>query len=138
MATSFELRGTKAMKRKIERIAREFPNRVERSLRVEAELVMTDSKKNYVPVDLGALRDSGFVGNVERRGEELSVTLAFGGPTAPYAIIQHERPDFVHPVGSWKYLEIPLNQAIPGMARRIAASLRLRDDRGRFISGSAA
>ena len=125
MAASFEFRGTRAMARKIDRIAREFPSRVEQSLRVEAELVMTESKKSFVPVDTGALRSSGHVQPVERRGRELSVTLAFGGPAAPYAIFVHEDPDAHHPVGSWKYLEIPLRAAIPGMARRIAAEVKL-------------
>lgn len=150
MAASFELRGTKAMKRKIERIAEQFPNRVERALRVEAELVMTRSKKDLVPVDLGPLRSSGHVKDVERRDKELSVTLAFGDAAAPYAIAVHEHPSAFSPpswegkaisdIGKWsedgrgpKYLERAINEAIPGMARRIAASLRLRDERGRFV-----
>lgn len=150
MAPSFEWKGTKAMQRKIERIAREFPNRVERSLRLEAEFVMTRSKKEFVPVDLGTLRSSGHVDNVERKGKDLSVTLAYGGASAPYALSVHEHPS-AHSPPSWegkavsdiakwsedgrgpKYLERPLMQAVSGMARRIAASLRLRDERGRFI-----
>lgn len=150
MATSFELKGTRAMQRKIERIARDFPNKVEQSLRVEAELVMTDSKKNFVPVDLGTLRSSGHVGSVERAGRDLSVTLDYGGASAPYALAVHEHPSTHSPpswegkavtdISNWsldgrgpKYLERPLNNALKGMARRIAASLRLRDEGGRFI-----
>lgn len=125
MTLPFELRGAKAMQRKIERIAREHANRVERALRVEAELIMTQSKRDFVPVDLGVLRASGRVENVLRRGRDLEVSLVYGDASAPYALIQHENPDFAHRVGSWKYLEIPLNEAIPGMNARIAAEVRL-------------
>jgi hypothetical protein len=143
MAASFEIKGAKAMQRKIERIARDFPNRVERALRVEAEVeVMTPAKKSIrggegVPVDIGPLRSSGHVKDVERRGKELSVAMGFGGPAGAgnlgetnkeyvgYAIIQHENPNFAHKVGSWKYLETPLMRAIPGMAQRIADEVKL-------------
>lgn len=125
MTLPFELRGAKAMQRKIERIAKEYANRVERALRVEAELIITRSKRDFVPVDLGALRDSGHAENVRRRGRDLEVSLVYGDASAPYALIQHENPDFAHRVGSWKYLEIPLNEAIPGMDARIAAEVRL-------------
>lgn len=153
MAATFELKGTKAMQRKIERIAQQFPNKIERALRIEAELVMTDSKRNFVPVDLGTLRSSGHVGNVERKGKDLSVTLDYGGAAAPYALAVHEHPSDHSPpswegkaltdISDWskdgrgpKYLERPLMAAIPGMARRIAAALRLRDERGRFVRES--
>jgi hypothetical protein len=153
MAASFEIKGTKAMQRKIERIARDFPNKVEQLLRIEAELVMTDSKKNFVPVDLGTLRSSGHVGDVERSGRDLSVTLDYGGAAAPYALAVHEHPSASSPpswegkavtdISNWsvdgrgpKYLERPLMSAVAGMARRIAASLRTRDTRGRFVRES--
>jgi hypothetical protein len=114
-----------------------------RALRVEAEVeVMTPAKKSIrggegVPVDLGPLRSSGHVKDVERRGKELSVAMGFGGPAGAgnlgetnreyvgYAIIQHENPNFHHTVGSWKYLEIPFNRAIVGMAERIAKEVKL-------------
>lgn len=151
--TSFELRGTKAMQRRIRVLASQFPNRVEQALRIEAELILTRSKRDFVPVDLGPLRASGFVHDVERKGKELSVTLAFGGAAAPYAIAVHEHPSAHSPpswegkaisdIGKWsedgrgpKYLERPLMAAVAGMARRIAASLRLRDEKGRFVRES--
>ncbi len=90
----------------------------------QAENVMADSKDNYVPVRDGALKSTGHVQLPERRGRQVEVTLAYGGPEAPYALVQHENPDLSHRAGkSWKYLEKPLMAAVPSMAREIAAEL---------------
>lgn len=79
------------------------------TLRTEGEAIMTDVKASRpgkgVPVDTGALRSSGVV-----RGPELAspgnpqVRLTFGGPSAPYALVQHERLDYTHSVGEPRYL----------------------------------
>lgn len=117
------------------------------ALRVEAELIMTDSKQHYVPVDLGTLRSSGHVLPVHiERGQEVSVELVYGGAAAPYALIQHEVEEFNHVVGEWKYLEKPLRKAVAGMQQRLAERVarlmkgesvpsapRQRDSRGRFV-----
>ncbi len=92
---------------------------------IEAELIMTKSKQSFVPVRLGALRGSGFVEPAKRQGRLVVIRLVYGGTAAPYAIIQHERLDFKHKVGEAKYLERPMNQAIPGMAKRMARTLDL-------------
>jgi hypothetical protein len=121
----FKLRGTKAMQRKIERIARDFPNKAEGALRVEAEVIKTVSQRDFVPVKEGILRGSAFVSPVERKGNEISVTIGYGGAAKDYALRQHEEPSYKHKVGSWKYLELPLRAAIPGMAERIAAKVKV-------------
>lgn len=89
-----------------------------------AEKIMTDSKENYVPVDTGALRASGHVQLPEIIGDSVKVELGFGGPAGSgnhggetnvedvgYAIYVHEDPDAYHPVGQWKYLEVPVRNA---------------------------
>ena len=91
----------------------------------EAEAVMTISKEQYVPVDTGALRASGFVQLPVYTGKVASVTLGFGGPSAPYAVIVHEDLTKRHPVGQAKYLEIPLRARIAGM--RSVLAMRTRD-----------
>jgi hypothetical protein len=132
-----ELRGAKTMQRKLETMARRFPDRVAGALRIEAELVMTRSKREFVPVDLGVLRSSGHVRDPERQGKEVSVTMAYGGAAAAYATAVHEHPSGSSPP-SWqgktvhfspdgrgpKYLERPMREAIPGMAERMAARLQ--------------
>lgn len=122
---SFQLKGSRAMQRRMRRIARTQVGRVEGALRMEAEEIMTRSKRDFVPVDLGALRTSGHVKPPERSGRDVSVTLAYGGPAAPYALIQHEALHFSHRVGGPKYLERPLRDAIPGMNQRLAKRLGL-------------
>jgi hypothetical protein len=120
-----KLTGEEAMLRKLRKLERTYPDKMELAITVEAELIMTRSKSSFVPVRLGALRTSGHVEKAERVGRIVLVRLVYGGVSAPYAIIQHERLDFQHKVGEAKYLERPLNQAVPGMAKRMARTLDL-------------
>ena len=113
------------MLRKIRKLQRTYPDKMEMAITVEAELIMTRSKASFVPVKLNALRSSGHVEKAERVGRIVLVRLVYGGVSAPYAIIQHERLDFQHKVGQAKYLERPLNEAVPGMAKRMARTLDL-------------
>lgn len=107
---------------------------------------MARSKSEFVPVDLGTLRASGTVKPVKRSGTNYSVTLYYGGPSAPYALAVHEHPS-EHSPPSWrgkgvedilavrtripwsldgrgpKYLERPLLQAMDGMAERLGARI---------------
>lgn len=86
------------------------------------EVMMPDSKENYCPFDLGALRDSGTVFR-----DENFVYAEYGSPAAPgrgkdatppseYAVDQHENPTYDHRAetghggGQWKYLEEPLTK----------------------------
>lgn len=65
--------------------------RLIQAMREEGERVMARAKE-LVPVDLGVLRDSGFV-TVEtgRRGPDaITATVGFGGASFPYAIYLHE------------------------------------------------
>lgn len=87
----------------LERKMKEVP---EKGLRAIGEEVMTDVKNNRhgkgVPEEDGHLRSSGTVEGPKADG---TVVLAFGGPAAPYAIVQHERVDYHHPdVGEARYL----------------------------------
>lgn len=90
----------------------------------EAEIVMTDAKENYVPVDQGILRASGFVNPPQADGDEVSVTMGFGGAASDYAIVQHERMDFKHTTGGPKFLERPVMSVARTLAQRIAARIK--------------
>lgn len=151
MATTiqFKLKGDEEMQARLRRLANVAPGRMSQALRLEAEEIMSASKRRYVPVDLGTLRSSGHVKPVERRGKDISVTLAYGNAAAPYALSVHEHPSR-HSPPAWrgkrpeqilsvrqrrpwvlslgggrgpKYLERPIKQSIPGMAGRIAKQL---------------
>jgi len=69
-----------------------------------AEMIMPDSKRNYVPVDTGALMRSGTVlpPTTDTSGR-ITVTLGYG---EPYARIVHDRPPSIGQ-GKVKYLEKP-------------------------------
>lgn len=100
----FEFKGIEKMSGKLKKIAANHPDRVAAALRIEGELIMTDSKRNYVPVDLGVLRSSGHVGPVTRGGKmgrEMSITLSYGGAASAYALAVHEHPS-PHSPPSWR------------------------------------
>lgn len=111
----------------IRRVAKSFPDKALGALRVEAEVEMTESKRR-VPVEHGTLRASGFVAT-SRNGSNLSAVLSYGGAAEDYAIVQHERLDFLHPRGGQaKYLESVLNESRPFMLARLARRLNLENE----------
>lgn len=92
---------------------------------VDATNQLLAMSNDLVPVDTGALRDSG----VAAVADELTVVhgeVAYGttGTTDIEAIEQHERLDFAHPVGQAKFLEQPF----------YANANDLRDTMGKGIS----
>lgn len=101
------------------------PASVVETLVMTSERIITASKQSYVPVDLGALRASGFVAPPIQEGSRISVEMGFGGPSAPYAVVQHEDLTLRHTVGQAKYLEIPFRAIVQGMPAVMA--MRARD-----------
>jgi hypothetical protein len=92
-----------------------------------AQLVYEESQR-LVPVDTGALRDSG---RVSQDGLEAAISYGAedgagrnGQDTAKYAVPQHERLDFEHPNGQAKYLEIPMHSQAEKVAEVIVGGLR--------------
>lgn len=90
----------------------------------EAEKIMTDSKSNYVPVDLNTLRASGTVLPPKKTGTRVEVEMGYGGAAKAYAIVQHERLGYRHTVGGPKYLERPFLAAMPTLGRNLAEGVR--------------
>lgn len=88
-------------------------------LYTEANLIMTRSKADFVPVDLGTLRGSGHVQDPETDRTKVTVTMGYGGAASAYALVQHERTDYHHTVGQAKYLEQPVLEAAGGLGNRI-------------------
>jgi hypothetical protein len=116
--------GATRLANKIQAAAQAGPQAVGMALYQEAEAIMTASKETYVPVDTGALRASGRVEPPIALGAVLAVTMGFGGPSAPYAVIVHEDLTKRHPVGQAKYLEIPLRARLAGMPSVLAMRAR--------------
>lgn len=101
------------------------PRQLAGALFVEANRIMTISKRDHVPVDQGTLRASGFVARPAVTKRKAAVTMGYGGAAAQYALVQHERTDFRHTVGGPKYLERPVRAARRGIGRRMAKHLDL-------------
>jgi len=112
--------GLRTVSRQLQAASESVVPTVGASLFQEAETILTLSKTDYVPVDTGALRASGFVEPPIIASSQVSVTLGFGGPAAPYAVIVHEDLTKRHTVGQAKYLEVPLKARLQGMPAVLA------------------
>ncbi len=76
-------------------------------LKADLDDLMEIIKQDYVPIDTGELKDSGYVDEPEISGDGSGYDVIIGF-TAEHALIQHERLDYNHPHGQAKYLEGPL------------------------------
>jgi hypothetical protein len=124
------VRGADEMIRKLKVFASKYPDHVAKALYQEAQIEVTEMKRR-TPVDTtpnaphpGNLRNSIHAEEPERRGRNISVTIATGAQ-APYAIYVHENPDAIHPVGEWKFMESVINESRSHMADRIARRIHL-------------
>ena len=121
---SLTLKGVDVVLKNLRQIQTNVPDSAGAALFNRAEVIMTDSKQNYVPVDTGALRGSGHVQQPVKSGNEIAVTMGYGGVANAYAIPQHERLDYNHTVGGPKYLERPLLEHGKTLARDLANDLK--------------
>lgn len=140
---SVQVKGTREFKARLAALIAKYPRAIKSALFLEANLIMTDSKEHYVPVNReigkgGTLRDSGIVQKPVQEGLKIYVRMGFGGEAMPYAEAVHEHlsrhspPTWQgKPILNWsipgtgpKYLEIPFRKAEKGMANRLAAHLK--------------
>ena len=87
-----------------------------------ASIIMTEAKER-APVDVGSLRNSGYVTLPVTRGGDTFVEAGFGGAAKAYAVVQHEELSYRHEVGEAKYLENAINakeQEVQERVRRMA------------------
>lgn len=143
----------------LNRLGKKAPKVLSSALFQVAEEIIGKSKENFVPVDFGHLRNSGFVELPKISGGKVTVEAGFGGPAGKgnvgstsnkisvgYAIVVHENPRSgrtggVSPkgkkyqtwstVGQWKYLEQPFNDAQRNMDERLAGLIRRAEPRFR-------
>lgn len=129
-----KVEGLDQVKARLAAFVTKYPEQVKSSLKTEAELIMTDSKKE-VPVDTGSLRSSGFVDQPKQTGQTISIKLGYGGIatkinpksgeiTAVYAIYVHENMNVHHEVGKAKFLQDPIYKAKNRMLFRIASRVK--------------
>lgn len=119
MGASFSLRGASEMRRRMEAMTREVPERAGKALHEEGESVLAASQA-IVPVETGALKETGRVTEVEIGDGEIAVAVTYGDETVLYAAAVHESES-----PGAKYLERPLRDAVGGMARRLADRIKV-------------
>jgi hypothetical protein len=115
--------GIPEFRRKMAALRTGTPRQIGAALYQEGQHIMTRSKSEFVPVDTGTLRASGQVTLPRQESGRVVVELGYGGAASAYALVQHERMDFHHPVGQAKYLEQPVNEAAAGFGQRIASRI---------------
>lgn len=119
MRFDIQIKGLDRLFAKLEHGKQTRPQAVAAALYQEAETIMAAAKE-ITPLDTGALRNSGHVQLPVITPQQVTVRMGFGGAAASYAIYVHENLTARHPVGQAKYLEVPVNRARKGLAKRIA------------------
>ena len=123
---------------RLRRRLHDAPNRAQRilgsGLKTQAERIMTVSKRDWVPVDKGPLRASGFVHEPQFRGRtKVEIRLSYGGAASSYALKQHEDTSLNHPTGGRAhYLSGPVREASGSLGKRVAATMKRDAGKGIF------
>jgi len=144
MATKSRYGGVSEMRNRLKKLAQNYPKKVAGAIYVEAQIIMTESKRRCpVAPDGGTLRASGKVDKpVIEPGGNVSVTMSYGGAAQAYALAVHEHFS-EHSPWTWvmaemsgrginwnaegtgpKFLEEPINEALPNLNARIAARIK--------------
>lgn len=96
----------------------------------EAEKVMKVSKEQQVPVDTGNLKSTGQVQLPVISGSSVQVVMGYGNSAVDYALVVHEDLTARHHSGQKaKYLEDPLNEALPQFDQNMSKALQEVIDR---------
>lgn len=123
------VRGAGNVIRNLQKAQERMVNAVATGLYLEGNNHMGISKRR-VPVDLGALKGSGYVTLPEVTATDVTVELGYGGPAKKYAIVQHERLDYNHPDGGQaKYLESVVDERRNSILSNVAALAKRAFDR---------
>ncbi len=133
MAQQTTVQSFDAAARRVRKFGRILDKGFPAGMRTIGEEVMTDVKDSRrgkgVPRDMGDLASTGRVtgkGKVARTGiiGDASLTLSFGGQASLYALIQHERLDFMHRLGEPRYLVRGLERWSPARSPAWASYVR--------------
>ena len=128
LTLTYEIGDAREIRREFEGRAEDLRQALGEALWTEAEIEMTESKM-LVPVDTGALRDTGKVDRLEFTPEGIEVVLKFGG-LAPngtlvdYAAAVHEDAEMFHDDGQAFFLSSVLDDSADDMLGRVAARVR--------------
>lgn len=129
-----QIKGLEKTNKILKDLGKRAPDILGSALFQVSEEVIGKAKKDFVPVQFGHLKNSGFVELPKKTRNGVTVELGFGGPAGKgnvggdknkisvgYALIVHEDLTLIHPrSGEAKYLEKPFNQAQKRLDKKIA------------------
>lgn len=92
---NFDIRGIPEVKQRL-MVEKEKVERAVNRAMVSVANDIFNRADQLVPVDEGILRSSGRL-DVKPKQAGIEITITYGGASASYAIVQHERLDFWHP-----------------------------------------
>jgi hypothetical protein len=141
ISIGFSVAEKKLFAQELRKVGDRVVEALDQALHVEAERIMGTSKEVYVPVETGALRDSGHVQPTKHGADEFYVVMGYGNNAVSYAVWVHEIPPppgnepvpgfrrhgaaIGKPPGQqYKFLERPVMESISGMPFRLARSVR--------------
>jgi len=108
----------------------------ETALYQAGSIIMTEAKKR-APLDVGTLRNSGYVTLPTTSSDGTFVEVGFGGAAKAYAVKQHEELSYNHEVGEAKYLERAISAKEAEVRNRIARLTDRALETGRAPSGGS-
>ena len=124
MPSGASLNGVEQMRARLRRLSAGFPDMVVAALYQETEVEVKEVKRR-TPVDTGVLRGTIHQVGPTRRGRTIYTLIAAGGPSAPYAVYEHEDLDAFHKVGQAKFIESVIMESRPYLAARVARRIEL-------------
>lgn len=129
MSGTFRLVGADQLAIKLRQAGEKAMPIVAGALNEIGDEIMVESKRQ-TPWLTGALRNSGQNYGPETQGQEVTVTLGYGGTSIPYALYQHEGVGFAHPRGGKAhFLSDPVRARGARIGAQLAAKLRGRLER---------
>jgi hypothetical protein len=122
---SADFRGFEDFQRRLVALAKADPwTRTAAGVLKQRAFRIYEVSQRLVPVDLGALKASGFVSLPDIQGDWIEITIGYGGPAAPYAFYVHEDLEAFHDDGQAKYLEIPFLAERDGMIHQLREAVK--------------
>ncbi len=126
------------MNRKILKVAKRMPGKARKAVFTRAEIVLTRSRKDFVPIRDGVLRSDSKV-ELDKNPKKIAAIIAYGlGPARAYALAVHENPS-KHDPPTWRgtavmfrppgrgpqFLLKPLMEARRTLAKDLAKDLKM-------------
>ena len=132
MAELFEVTGIAELQQRLQALAAEVTPLMAIALQQQGESIW-EASQALVPVDTGALRESGTVSDAAISGLVASVEISYGGPgtgfartPSEYAIKVHEDTTMRHPRGGQShFLSQPFFAATQDLLEELADAIRI-------------